>query len=67
MNLNPSLRSQAHCQFAPVTATTKTCQRAYLPQRKQSPVSNNGSYCMPSLVAVSTQIILNLATQPIED
>jgi len=42
MNLNSNLRSQAHCQVAPANATTKTCQRAYLPQHKQSPASNNG-------------------------
>ena len=67
MNLKPTLRSQAHCQVAPAKATTKTCQRAYLPQRKQSPASNNGSYCMPSFVVGGTLIILNLATQPIEN
>jgi hypothetical protein len=36
MNLKPMLHSQAHCQVAPANATTKTCQRAYLPQRKKA-------------------------------
>jgi len=57
MNLKPTLRSQAHPEkellgFRSQKRKLRISKsgRAYLPQRKQSPASNNGSYCMPNLV-----------------
>ena len=57
MNINHTLRSQAHPEKELLGFRSKKRKlrisksgRAYLPPRKQSPASNNGLYCMPNYI-----------------